>query len=141
MLQKLWNNRIVWMGLLVVWLAFSTFLSHQGGEDTKATSLGLARFLFKVFPAIELAVWDYLLRKGAHLFLFAVLAILVWRVIQTTGWTRWLLLFPVFWSWFDEFTKPLVQGRHNDPFDVGLNVIGSALGILLCLDFRALQRG
>ena len=41
---------------------------------------------------------------------------------------KWL--FAIVWAWADEATKPLVQGRHFSWFDVGLNVLGIAIGMI-----------
>ena len=44
----------------------------------------------------------------------------------------------VLWSFIDEATKPLIQGRHFFWQDVGLNLIGVGIGSLLGLVIAAL---
>ena len=42
----------------------------------------------------------------------------------------WLIIAPV-WSYVDEATKPLIQGRHFSWFDVGQNLIGTVIGAVV----------
>lgn len=42
-----------------------------------------------------------------------------------------VLLFSVFWAWADERTKPWIEGRHFSWLDVSLNLLGTAIGILV----------
>ena len=43
----------------------------------------------------------------------------------------WFMIFPAVWSYADEATKPLIQGRHFSWFDVGLNLLGTVIGGLV----------
>lgn len=73
------------------------------------------------------------LRRIAHVIVFAVLTVLLGMTLQTGEMQigrvpMWLMIFPVAWSYVDEATKPLIQGRHFSWFDVGLNLLGTVIG-------------
>ena len=53
--------------------------------------------------------------------------------LKLGGYSLWLTAGTIVWGWADEATKPLVQGRHFSWLDVGLNVLGIVIGILILL--------
>jgi VanZ family protein len=73
-------------------------------------------------------VKEGLLRRLAHVVLFAALAV-------TAGLTwGWYGVGAVFvWALLDEVTKIPIRGRHFSWLDVGLNLGGAALGMVLWL--------
>lgn len=118
----------------ILWFFFMTWLSHQDGEHTSKTSLELANHMKHWFPVKDIGKLNRQLRCSAHVFLFAVLTILlsgtlysarVSAVVTAAG-----LILTVFWAWADEATKPMIQGRHFSWFDVRLNWIGVGIGVL-----------
>lgn len=123
-----------WMVALVGWFLLMTWLSHQSGPKTAEESRALARELQPLLPGRDLETINFLLRKAAHVVVFAVLAILASGTAAAIGapvppaWVYGLL---AVWCWGDEATKPLVPGRHFSWLDVGLNGAGVALGSLL----------
>lgn len=126
--------RFRWIIATVAWLVFMTCLSHQKGSQTARASRTLARGVKPLLPGKDLELVDLLLRKAAHLVLFAVLAVLASgalaearNTLPSPGLYGVLLL----WCWLDEATKPLVPGRHFSWLDVGLNGAGILLGAAL----------
>ena len=108
-----------------------TYLSHQNGESTAETSLKLAEFLGN-------EEWNGWLRRAAHVALFLVLAVLVSVTLKYWD-ADWRLVFLVLvWAVVDEATKPLIEGRHFAWFDVGLNEVGSVIGIVVGFILRML---
>ena len=84
-------------------------------------------------------------RKGAHIAEYAVLALLVWRGrrIQAGSAAGWS--WPEFWGIVgfcalyaasDEFHQSLVASRYSSVFDVMLDTLGAALGLLALYSFR-----
>ncbi|MCD7859019.1 MAG: VanZ family protein [Firmicutes bacterium] len=123
-----------WLAATALWFALMTYLSHQGGAETAQTSLWLAALLG------DLAL-DALLRRAAHVGLFFVLSTLVSLTLRSWK-LDWRLSFLAFaWCFADEATKVLVDGRHFSWFDVGLNGIGAAAGILLSRGMALLRDG
>jgi len=88
---------------------------------------------------IDAARW--VVRKGAHLTEYAILAWLAWRVLQrpTRGETRpwsWrvagaALLIAACYAATDEFHQSFVKDRTASPGDVAIDTFGAVLGLLL----------
>ena len=121
--------------LSVLWFCFMTWLSHQNGNDTTKTSRHLAESLGSIFHGRDLHQLNGKLRREAHIVVFAVLTVLVLLTMMAgkiEG--RWIAVCQIcLWVWLDEATKPLVQGRHFQWMDVGLNLIGVGIGSLIGL--------
>ncbi len=130
-MRQIFRNYKFWLILTLIWVIVMFYLSHQNGEETADTSMGLAEFLHKLpyLNKINIDVLNMFLRRLAHVTLFLLFTILIGIVVEMAKWTKWVLVLPFFACWFDEFTKPWIQGRHFDWFDVGLNAIGCLIGI------------
>ena len=62
---------------------------------------------------------------------FAVFTILLGITLRLGGYPCWGVIGVVVWSYIDEATKPLIQGRHFSWVDVGLNLIGVVIGCMV----------
>ena len=130
----------IYLIAIVFWVVFMTWLSHQNGMQTYETSSGLAEKQMNLFHLdMDIEVLNNMLRKAAHIVVFAVLTILLLLTIRTGKLPLWIAAFPFIWSLIDELTKPFIQGRHFAWYDVGLNeagcLIGAAVAGLLWLFF------
>ena len=76
----------------------------------------------------DLGVWDTILRKGAHMTEYAILALLLFRALGREV-PAFVLGFAYALS--DEIHQEFVRGRHASPFDVAMDAAGLALGLLL----------
>jgi VanZ family protein len=87
-------------------------------------------FALSAVPSLstELGVWDTILRKGAHLSEYAILALLLFRALGREV-PAFVLGFAYAVS--DEIHQEFVRGRHASPFDVAVDAAGLALGLLL----------
>ena len=74
-----------------------------------------------------LGTWDLILRKGAHMTEYAVLALLLVRAL---GREAPALALGVLYAASDEFHQTFVRGRHGSPIDVGIDAIGISLGLM-----------
>ena len=92
-------------------------LSHTPGDRSGAESKTLSRLT---------GIKEGLLRRAAHVFLFAVLGLLA-----GLGFGWYGIGFAALWSVVDEATKPLVPGRHCSAIDMLLNLVGVVLGMLV----------
>jgi len=97
-------------------------LSHTPGDRSGRQSETLAKLS---------GVDEGLLRRLAHVFLFLVLGVLTGAGF---GWIG--IGAAAVWAVVDEATKPLVPGRHFSWIDVGLNLVGVAVGVGLWLVLR-----
>jgi VanZ family protein len=82
-----------------------------------------------------LGTWDYVLRKGAHMTEYAILAVLLVRAVE-----RELPAFAlgVVYAVSDEVHQAFVRGRHASPLDVAIDSVGLALGLLAWRRYRSL---
>ncbi len=83
-----------------------------------------------------MGVWDYILRKMAHMTEFAVLCLLLWRALaQHIGHDRAALslaaALALTYAASDEFHQTFVSGRAGKVTDVGYDLAG----ILIVLAF------
>lgn len=112
--------------LTILWFFFMTYLSHQDGKHTSRVSRDLAEHLR--FLDSDINDLNGKLRRVAHIVVFAVFAFLLGLTLEFGGASlKWMIIAAV-WSYVDEATKPWIQGRHFSWFDVGLNLIGAAIG-------------
>jgi VanZ family protein len=87
-------------------------------------------FAFSSIPSLNsgLGTWDYVLRKGAHMTEYAILALLL---VRATGSYVWALSLTVAYAASDEFHQTFVRGRHGSPIDVGIDAAGALIGLAL----------
>jgi VanZ family protein len=87
-------------------------------------------FALSAVPSLGtgLGVWDTILRKGAHMSEYAILAILLVRAV---GRDVPAFFVGLAYAASDELHQHFVRGRHGSPFDVAIDAVGLALGLLL----------
>lgn len=85
-------------------------------------------FAFSSIPSLNsgLGTWDTVLRKGAHMTEYAILACLL---VRATGSAAWAFGLTVAYSATDEFHQTFVHGRHGSPIDVGIDAVGALIGL------------
>jgi VanZ family protein len=90
-------------------------------------------FAFSATPNLrvaEAADLDFLVRKAGHMFVFGVLAVLVWRALTYSAVRRaiaWSWVLTVAYAVSDEFHQSFTSGRHPSPLDVGIDSAGALL--------------
>jgi len=80
-----------------------------------------------------LGFWDILLRKLAHICLFAALTLLWLRALSplTARALLWAVVISVLYAISDEYHQTFVSGRSGSPVDVGIDAIGIGAVALL----------
>jgi VanZ family protein len=71
--------------------------------------------------------WDTVLRKGAHVTEYAILALLLLRAL---GREVPAFLLGLAYAAADELHQHFVRGRHASPVDVAIDAVGLLLGLL-----------
>jgi len=86
-------------------------------------------FALSAIPSLGtgLGTWDLILRKGAHMTEYAVLAFLLARAL---GREAPALALGILYAASDEFHQSFVRGRHASPIDVAIDSVGLLLGLL-----------
>lgn len=98
-------------------LLVEAVLSHTPGSASSKQSQALSRWS---------GVDEGLLRKLAHVLLFLVLSVCAGLGF---GWQGIMVV--CVWSVLDEVTKIWVRGRHCSAVDIGLNLLGTGIGVIL----------
>ena len=135
MLARYWLPVVAWMAVV-----FSASSDPGSSQRSSRILEPLLRWLFPHIQPEE--IWPVVLfvRKCAHLTEYAVLALLLWRAFrvlsaQTTGWSwrvarnAWLVV--VVYAITDEWHQRFVPNRQASPWDVMIDAIGGAVGLLL----------
>lgn len=96
----------------MVWVGLIFFLSDQSGLTS-----GLP------------GAYDFILRKGAHIFVFAILFLLLIRAFKNYGLSDkkallWAFIFTVFYAVTDEYHQTFIPQRVGSPIDVGIDSVG-----------------
>ena len=130
---------IICTALFVEWLIIMLTLSSQNGTQTVKASSGLSALITRLIYGGSATYDNFCLvhtviRKAAHVFLFAVLCELLAEIVDSFKNSRqWFCaVFSVcavsLFAFADEWHKLFISGRHFDMFDVMLNIIGAVLG-------------
>jgi VanZ family protein len=83
-------------------------------------------FALSSIPSLSsgLGGWDYVLRKGAHMTEYAILACLL---VRSTGSYACAFGLAVAYATTDEFHQTFVHGRNGSPIDWGIDAAGVAI--------------
>ena len=137
---------------VAAWLGILAFLTLQGGEDTSALSLGIARWLAAILKQIsryEVSTFtlNMALRKSAHVFVFFVLGLLMTNAIRTTFITLKLRFIGaaagavcVIIAVCCEFSKTFIPGRHCQWNEAALDIAAALAGVLIFMSLIKLRR-
>lgn len=93
----------------------------------------LVIFIFSAQPNLKIAhdqFLDLVLRKAAHMFVYGVLFLLIFRAYHFRQ-VNFAFLLAVLYAISDEFHQHFVFGRHQDPKDVFVDTAGVAIAFLL----------
>ena len=81
-------------------------------------------------PNPQTGFWGELLSSGAHVAVFAVLALLWARALAGSPHWAWPVLgLTMLYALSDEFHQSFVPGRHPDPWDLVCDGLGAVLGL------------
>ena len=103
----------------IIWATFIYYLSDQ-----------------QVLPSLYLDTWDFLFKKSAHIIVYGILYLLLFRGFNLTtklnGNLRWLLplIIALVYAGFDEFHQTAVPGRTGTIRDIGFDSLGCGLVIM-----------
>ncbi len=98
-------------------------------------------FFLSSIPQITVSqffVWDFIIKKTAHLTEYAILFALIFRV--TKG--KWVLSFilTMLYATSDEFHQRFVPGRTATVYDLGFDFAGSSIAAYLIWKLKQLRR-
>ena len=124
---------------VVAWMTF-IFCASTGMGAPRNTSRFLRPLLTFFYPALTDEAFkgiQFFIRKCAHAFEYAVLALLVWRAIRAgeRGNWRWrtalaAIVFAGLYAATDEFHQTFVSDRFGTPWDVLLDTSGAMAAMI-----------
>ena len=105
----------------------------------------VAIFYFSAIPAQEMpkfGSWDTLFKKSGHLLGYAILAAAYLRGMHSLGWRAVSIafIFAILYAVMDEFHQSFIPGRTSTFMDVGIDTIGSSLGLGVVTLIPALRK-
>jgi VanZ family protein len=127
---------LIWMGII-----FSASSDAGSFRNTSRILGPLVRWLFPQLSDDAVHTVVFIIRKGAHLSEYAVLAVLLWRALRPAGQRE-----AAPWSWTlaglavglaalyaatDEFHQTFVPSRQGSVWDVLIDTGGACCGLLV----------
>ena len=115
----------------------------MGPVSRYAPPLAIMALIFALSATPDLSsglgVWDTVLRKLAHVTIFAALAL---TLLRAARWRRPVLAIAIALAYAvsDEIHQHFVEGRHGTPVDVAIDAIGIGL-VALAWVLAARRRG
>lgn len=126
---------ISWM-LVAGWMGLIFYLSHQTGEGSGSLSGSITERIiaFLRLDNVDIDFLHFLVRKGAHLFSYFVLGILLVNTFRMSGMVAGKyyylsLAICVIYGMTDELHQLLVPGRSGQVRDVLIDSVGALIGI------------
>lgn len=127
--------------LTIIWMIFIFYMSHQPASASDAQSGGFMNMLSNLpiiggvlgkFMELDIAV--FVVRKSAHMFLYFVLAILIYLTIQNKYKIKAYLIsfiLAAIYACTDELHQLFVQGRSGEIKDVLVDSSGALIGLIV----------
>jgi VanZ family protein len=131
---KYWLPVLVWLG--VIFIGSSDLMS---AEHTSRFLIPFLRWLRPDISPEMLALIQFVMRKGAHVAEYAILALLFFRAVYHGSNLKWSMsilcvniwLVCVLVAALDEFHQSFVESRGASPWDVMIDSAGAVLGLLI----------
>ncbi|MGV3773333.1 MAG: VanZ family protein [Verrucomicrobiales bacterium] len=130
-----WLPVIFWMGVI--------FFASTDAGSVKQTSRFIVPVLRWLNPEVTqetISLVQLIVRKGGHLFVYAMLASLIWlgfrhsqSNLRQWSWNEfpYIVLACFIYACTDEFHQSFVSTRYGSPMDVMIDTLGATLGLLL----------
>ena len=127
----------------VLWMGFIFYMSHQPAKISSAQSDNVMHIIKKVSKSEEIKnnINSFIVRKGAHMFLFCVLGILLFGSVYNgdnilkSVFIALLLAF--LYACSDEYHQTFVVGRTGQFNDVLIDFSGAFIGVLIASSEKA----
>ena len=131
----------IFLFVTLIWMIFIFYLSHQPATISASQSGGFMDMLTKL-PIIgglldelmKLSFAEFLIRKSAHMFLYFVLAILIYMSISKgCSYKYYILAFVLsaMYACSDEIHQLFIVGRSGEIRDVLVDSTGALIGLII----------
>ncbi len=120
--------------LVMFWMACIFMLSGKLGAKSGILSGTTIADVREYLPSLSDQIATLLVRKSAHIFMYAVLGILIANLLRdyklrNKAVLAYGLLIAGVYASFDEIHQFFVGGRSSSPRDVLIDITGAAIGI------------
>lgn len=117
----------------VVWMGTIFYLSHQPASKSSETSLGVVDFALNIIPVPETYEKEFhvFVRKSAHFFAYALLAMLIYYAYRGNHRIFFTLMISLLYAISDELHQLFIPGRSAEVRDVLIDICGAAFGLLI----------
>lgn len=137
--------------MLILWLVFIFYLSHQPSIQSDQLSRGVTEVIVKTVEKLapetnfNISHFNHYVRKHAHFIAYFILGGLVLNGLKTfrLDWFRkiaFALLFSITYAFTDELHQLFVPGRGAQLKDVLIDSAGAFAGIMVYLLFIKLRK-
>lgn len=133
---------------VILWMAFIFHLSNQPASISASQSGSFRQMIIEMpilgaitKPILTSSIGEFFIRKAAHMFLYFVLAILIYSLIYNVKYHRnsqkilksmIISLIVVFlYACTDEFHQLFIPGRSGEFRDVMVDTLGGIIGLIL----------
>lgn len=138
--EKISMKKYILTFILLTWIALLLRLSFETGTATAKTSYDFTKrvlqFLSEKVDWQAIVLWDRRFRVAAHFvtfFLYEILGISVLKSYKLPSLAVWIIggFSGIFFAVVTEVGKLQIAGRHCDLPEMGLNLAGVFLGLVL----------
>jgi VanZ family protein len=132
------KNKLVLWGLVFAWCGMISYFT----ESPMFTGANTASWISEILQKLQLGhvdhindgflSWNYIVRKLAHLSVFGLLAVLVWRALYPRRFamvSAWV--FVVIYAVFDEWHQSFHLGRTPLVSDVVIDACGAGIALFI----------
>lgn len=143
------KKKHIYLCLCLFWMGLIFWFSAQVGTTSQGMSNHILELLDSLFPAHSmqgsrvLETVSFLVRKAAHMIEYAVLAIFFVLYLKETEKRNYILMafIGVFlYACSDEFHQVFVQGRSGQWRDVGIDMLGGSIALLVYQIYQKKRR-
>ena len=141
-------KKIILTSLLIIWMIVIFMFSNQNATKSESTSDKVASTVIDTVEVVtkeeitedkkEILIEDtkFVVRKTAHFTLYFILGLLAYLTLSSYSIKKiviFSILFCFLYACSDEIHQMFLDGRTGKILDVFIDIMGSVVGICLCL--------
>ncbi|MDU2149173.1 MAG: VanZ family protein [Paeniclostridium sordellii] len=131
----------IWVGLTLIWMGLIYYMSNQPASISSSQSGGFINMLSNlpiigntIKELMKIGIAEFLIRKSAHMFLYFMLAILIYMVFKNINNIKvyiYSLTGCFIYACTDEIHQLFITGRSGEFKDVLVDTLGATIGLLI----------
>ena len=149
------NKKILYIFMVILWMALVFFFSHQQAKVSSATSGNTIRMIIDLFSNIRnieenekeqiVTKLQTIVRKLAHFSIYTLGGMLIYNFINTYDLDNkrkmiYSFIIGGFYAVTDEFHQLFIEGRSGELRDICIDSSGILFGILLILLLNKIKK-